>query len=105
MREDNIPVWVMKLEEEDLEFIRKFILASGSLKEIAKEYGVSYPTIRLRLDKLIQLIQMNNDNKRDAYISLIKKLALDEKIDFTTAKILISEYKDSLKRSDGEDTK
>lgn len=105
MREDNIPVWVMKLEEEDLEFIRKFILASGSLKEIAKEYGVSYPTIRLRLDKLIQLIQMNNDNKRNAYISLIKKLALDEKIDFTTAKILISEYKDSLKRSDGEDTK
>ncbi len=105
MREDNIPVWVMKLEEEDLEFIRKFVLASGSLKEMAKEYGVSYPTIRLRLDKLIQLIQMNNDNKKDAYISLIKKLALDEKIDFTTAKILISEYKDSLKRSDGEDTK
>ena len=95
----------MKLEEEDLEFIRKFVLASGSLKEMAKEYGVSYPTIRLRLDKLIQLIQMNNDNKKDAYISLIKKLALDEKIDFTTAKILISEYKDSLKRSDGEDTK
>ena len=93
MREDNIPVWVMKLEEEDLEFIRKFVLASGSLKEMAS------------LDKLIQLIQMNNDNKKDAYISLIKKLALDEKIDFTTAKILISEYKDSLKRSDGEDTK
>ncbi|MDY6308764.1 MAG: DUF2089 family protein [Oribacterium sp.] len=105
MKEEDIPVWIMKLEEEDIEFIRKFVLASGSLKEIAKEYGVSYPTIRLRLDKLIQLIQMNNDNKKDAYISLIKKLALDEKIDFTTAKILISEYKDSLKRSDGEDTK
>ena len=95
----------VKLEEEDLEFIRKFVLASGSLKEMAKEYEVSYPTIRLRLDKLIQLIQMGNDNKKDAYVSLIKKLALDEKIDFTTAKILISGYRDSLKRLDGEDTK
>ena len=61
--------------------------------------------IRLRLDKLIQLIQMGNDNKKDAYVSLIKKLALDEKIDFTTAKILISGYRDSLNRLDGEDTK
>ena len=63
MKEEDIPVWIMKLEEEDLEFIRKFVLASGSLKEMAKEYEVSYPTIRLRLDKLIQLIQMGNDNK------------------------------------------
>ena len=105
MKEEDIPVWIMKLEEEDLEFIRKFVLASGSLKEMAKEYEVSYPTIRLRLDKLIQLIQMGNDNKKDAYVSLIKKLALDEKIDFTTAKILISGYRDSLKRLDREDTK
>ena len=105
MKEEDIPVWIMKLEEEDLEFIRKFVLASGSLKEMAKEYEVSYPTIRLRLDKLIQLIQMGNDNKKDAYVSLIKKLALDEKIDFMTAKILISGYRDSLKRLDGEDTK
>lgn len=72
MKEEDIPVWIMRLEE-DLEFIRKFILASGSLKEMAKEYGVSYPTIRLRLDKLIQLIQMSNDNKKDSYISLVKK--------------------------------
>ena len=105
MKEEDIPVWIMKLEEEDLEFIRKFVLASGSLKEMAKEYEVSYPTIRLRLDKLIQLIQMGNDNKKDAYVSLIKKLALDEKIDFMTAKILISGYRDSLKKLDGEDTK
>lgn len=48
---------------------------------------------------------MGNDKKKDAYIPLIKKLTLDEKIGFTTAKILISGYKDSLKKSDGEDTK
>lgn len=97
MREEDIPVWVLKLEEEDLEFIRKFLLVSGSLKEMAKEYGVSYPTIRLRLDRLIQLIQINQDNKKDAFISLVKKLALDDKIDYQVAKMLISEYKDSVK--------
>lgn len=42
-----------------LKFTRKFVLTSGSLKEIPKEYGVSYPTIRLRLDKLISIISEN----------------------------------------------
>ena len=42
-----------------LKFVRKFVLTSGSLKEIPKEYGVSYPTIRLRLDKLISIISEN----------------------------------------------
>ena len=49
-----VPVWMAELEDEDLAFIKKFILASGSLKEVASVYGVSYPTVRLRLDRLIQ---------------------------------------------------
>jgi hypothetical protein len=35
-----------------------FILASGSLKELAQEYGISYPTVRLRLDRLIDRIKI-----------------------------------------------
>ena len=46
------------LEDEDVVFIKKFLLASGSLKEIASQYGVTYPTVRLRLDRLIQKIQL-----------------------------------------------
>ena len=53
-----MPVWMAELEDEDLTFIKKFILASGSLKEVAALYGVSYPTVRLRLDRLIQKIQL-----------------------------------------------
>ena len=49
----NAPNWILSLEEEDLEFIKNFILNSGSLKEIAKIYNVSYPTVRIRLDRLI----------------------------------------------------
>ena len=53
-----VPDWMVNLEDEDVVFIKKFILSSGSLKEMAKEYDVTYPTVRLRLDKLIQKIQI-----------------------------------------------
>lgn len=88
-----LPEWMVNLDDEDISFIKKFLLASGSLKEVAKQYAVTYPTVRLRLDKLIQKIQINEDNANEPYISLIKRLAVNEKIDFNTAKILISEYK------------
>lgn len=88
-----IPEWMINLDDEDVSFIKKFILASGSLKEIAKQYQVTYPTVRLRLDKLIQKIQISEDAANEPYIALIKRLAVNEKIDFDTAKILISEYK------------
>ena len=54
MELDKIPQWMLALEEEDAAFLKNFLMKSGSLKDIAKLYGVSYPTVRLRLDKLIQ---------------------------------------------------
>lgn len=88
-----IPEWMANLDDEDLSFIKNFIMASGSLKEIAKQYEVTYPTVRLRLDRLIQKIRISDDNANEPYISLIKRLAVNDKIDFETAKILVSEYK------------
>lgn len=88
-----VPEWMVNLDEEDLSFIKKFILASGSLKEIAKQYNVTYPTVRLRLDKLIQKIHINDQGVDEPYIALIKRMAVNEKLDFETAKILINEYK------------
>ena len=89
----NIPPWVAELEDEDLAFVKKFILASGSLKEVASVYGVSYPTVRLRLDRLIQKIHLSETVEADPYVSLVKRLAVDDKLDFDTAKILITEYR------------
>ena len=88
-----VPVWMAELEDEDLAFIKKFILASGSLKEVASVYGVSYPTVRLRLDRLIQKIQLTETAEADPYVSRVKRLAVDDKLDFDTAKILITEYR------------
>ncbi|MCL2049972.1 MAG: DUF2089 domain-containing protein [Defluviitaleaceae bacterium] len=90
---DIIPEWLASLEDEDVAFIKKFLQSSGSLKEMARQYGVTYPTVRLRLDKLIQKIQISEDTANEPYIALIKRLAVNDKIDFDTAKILIAEYK------------
>jgi len=94
-----VPEWMANLDDEDISFIKKFILASGSLKEIANLYNVTYPTVRLRLDKLIQKIQISEDTANEPYIAIIKRLALNEKIDFDTAKILISEYKKAIREN------
>lgn len=94
-----LPEWMTNLDDEDVTFIKRFLLASGSLKEIANQYGVTYPTVRLRLDRLIQKIQIGEDTANEPYIALIKRLAVNEKIDFDTAKILISEYKKVIKES------
>lgn len=52
----SLPI-LLKLSKEDQEFILAFLLASGSLKEMAKQMKVSYPTMRNYLDDLIQKIQ------------------------------------------------
>ena len=88
-----LPEWMAGLEEEDVAFIKKFVLASGSLKEVAGQYGVTYPTVRLRLDRLIQKIKLTEDTAADPYIATIKRLAMNEKLDLDTAKVLIAEYK------------
>lgn len=98
---ETIPAWMKELEEEDLVFIKKFVLASGSLKEVAKQYQVTYPTVQLRLDRLIQKIQMGDEQECDPYISLIKRFALDGKIDRNTAQVLTREFK---KRKEGSQT-
>lgn len=90
---DTLPDWMAGLEDEDAAFIKRFVLASGSLKEMAGLYGVSYPTVRLRLDRLIQKIKLSETAEPDPYVALVKRLAVDDKLDFETAKLLLSAYR------------
>lgn len=90
---DKIPQWILALEQEDVNFIKNFILKSGSLKEIAKLYDVSYPTVRLRLDRLIQKIELWDQKEEEPFCTFIKGLAVDSRIDLETAKIIIEKYK------------
>ena len=93
----SIPEWMEGLEDEDLAFIKKFVLASGSLKEVASVYGVSYPTVRLRLDRLIQKIKNERIYRVRPLHSNGKASAVDDRLDFDTAKLLINEYKKTRK--------
>lgn len=98
MEIDKIPQWIMALEPEDATFLKNFVLKSGSLKEIAKLYKVSYPTVRLRLDKLIQKIELNDRKEEEPFSTFIKGLAVDSRIDLETAKIIIEKYKQEKKK-------
>lgn len=90
---EYMPAWLEQLDNEDLVFIKKFILSSGSLKDMAKIYDVTYPTVRLRLDRLIQKIELTDEEEEEPFITLIKKLAINDKIDYQTAKLISSEYR------------
>ena len=94
----KIPQWILALEQEDVTFLKNFVLKSGSLKEIAKLYGVSYPTVRLRLDKLIQKIELSDQKEDEPFSTFIKGLAVDSRIDLETAKIIIEKYKQERKK-------
>lgn len=89
----EIPVWITELEEDELTFIKRFVLASGSLKEMADIYGVTYPTVRSRLNHVIEKVKLSEQNKGDPYEKLIKKLTVEGKVDFEAATILIREYR------------
>jgi hypothetical protein len=49
---------LVRLPAEDQDFILQFIKSSGSLKEMAKFLKLSYPTVRNRLDEIIEHIKM-----------------------------------------------
>jgi len=53
------------LSPDDQAFILDFMKASGSLKEMAKLLGLSYPTVRNRLDEIIERVKLaeNPDKK------------------------------------------
>lgn len=93
LKYEQLPNWIINLDIEDISYIKKLILYSGSLKELAKEYDVSYPTIRIRMDKLIEKVKLYDKEEIDPYIEKIKLLAINDKIDLDTAKILIQEYR------------
>ena len=51
------------------------------------------PTMRLRLDRLIEKIRLNDNETEDPFILLVKSLAIDDRYDVDTARILIDEYR------------
>lgn len=47
-----------RLPQDKLDFLRTFIACRGNLKEVESALGISYPTVRGRLDQLIEALGM-----------------------------------------------
>lgn len=90
----SLPPWLRGMSEEDLGFIRRFLLASGSLKQVAGEYDISYPTVRLRLDRLIEKIKLHEQYARDdPFEILLRSAHIDGRIDQSTLLALLTAYR------------
>ena len=73
-----LPSWLEALNEDDLQFLKRFVLHSESLKALGDEYEVSYPTVRGRLDRLIAKVRAADDPKvTDAFQRRLQVLVAD----------------------------
>jgi len=52
----SLPI-LLRLNQEEQSFILQFFLSSGSLKEMASQMSISYPTVRNKLDDIIEKIK------------------------------------------------
>ncbi|MSQ91050.1 MAG: DUF2089 family protein [Phycisphaerales bacterium] len=66
---------LVQLPREDQDLVVELVLKSGSLKELAQSYDVSYPTIRARLDRVIDRLKgLLNGQKPDPLSELLATL-------------------------------
>jgi hypothetical protein len=95
----RLPGWLAMLDDEDVQFLRRFLLSSGSLKDLAAEYGVSYPTVRGRLDRLIDKVKAAEDPKiQDPFERKVRMMVADVKLPAHLAKELLEAHRASLQR-------
>lgn len=48
---------LLKLPQDELDFVLQFFMTSGSLKQMAQQMNISYPTVRNKLDDIIEHLQ------------------------------------------------
>ncbi|MCC6794545.1 MAG: DUF2089 family protein [Candidatus Hydrogenedentes bacterium] len=97
---ESPPAWVTALGDDELLFLKRFLLASGSLKELAAVYGVTYPTIRNRLDRLIDRVNaVEASASDDAFEALINTLVEQGVMVSGTGRALLQTHKRILRET------
>jgi hypothetical protein len=90
---------LLLLAEDDLDFVVQFVLSSGSLKEMAQLHGVSYPTIRATLDRVIaNLRQSLSGSPPDAMTAMLAELVERGEIKPGVAKSIRAVYRQALEK-------
>ncbi len=69
------------LPEENLEFLRLYVKVRGNLKEVERIMGVSYPTVRLRFEKLLLALGYevgpDQSEERTSVLDLLERGEID----------------------------
>ncbi len=52
------------LSEEHLGFIEVFLKCRGNIKDVEKELGISYPTVRSKLDEVVSALGYSTEAKK-----------------------------------------
>lgn len=84
---DFHPCEFCRLPEEDLDFVKVFIKCRGNIKDVEKELGISYPTVRGKLDAVIKALGLeipakdtvkDKDLKEAAKMEILEQLSKGE---------------------------
>ena len=92
---------LLSLDEGDLEFVLRLVLASGSLKEMAQLYRVSYPTIRAKLDRVILHLQKVVEGRPvDLFADLLGNLVEKGELSSSSARSILDLHRKELKKKE-----
>ena len=64
------------LRYEDQVFVSEFVRSHGSIKYMEKAFGISYPTVKNRLNKIVQqlqLVEVENISAHDEVFDLLER--------------------------------
>jgi hypothetical protein len=73
-----------RLDREQLSLLESFLRSRGNLKEMERELGISYPTVRGRVDALIRTLGLSDGDVPDADEDLAEA-GLDEDVEEAAA--------------------
>ncbi|GAI05314.1 unnamed protein product [marine sediment metagenome] len=82
MKKDFSPCEFCQLPEDDYEFLKIFVRTQGKITDIEKILGISYPTIKAKIDDLLKNLKLSPiEEKQDPLDALSQgKLSVDEAV-------------------------
>lgn len=76
--------WLIGLDSDQLDFLLTFVRCRGVIRDIEAILGVSYPTVRSRIDQLVDAVEQRLDESQssatqlDSRIDILNRLASGE---------------------------
>ena len=67
-----------RLSAEDQIFVTAFVRSHGSIKEMERVFGVSYPTIKARLNRIGESLDFVDTNPQPSRVEILERLSRGE---------------------------